>query len=194
MDFKQHYNCLFQECKQLILEPKKFWSEQPDRACTEKVIPHLYVPLVLLVGLAVFLGEMISNPEFLLSYAFLKAMREVISYFLQLYIAVPVLTALLKNYGGTQNSKVVRFVLAYSLVPFLLASFITGLFPGLYVLSIIGFYGFYLFIQGAQSCFEIPEANQSRYIILAILLIILIFGLVNLVCWQLLMALFPYGA
>jgi hypothetical protein len=117
-----------------------------------------------------------------------------ISYSLQFMIAVPVLSALLKNFGGTSNRKTVRLVLGYTFVPFLLASFVTGLFPALYIVSIAGLYGFYLFATGALIVLEIPVENQSRYVILAILLIILIFELVNIVCWKLFQAFFPYGA
>lgn len=194
MDFKQRYISLFLEIKYLILEPKKFWSEQKSRTTQEKVISHVFMPLVLLVGLAVFVGEIINSSEILWSYAFFRGVREIVSYSLQFMIAVPVLTALLKNFGGTPNRKTVSLVLAYTLVPFLLASFVTGMFHALYIVSIASLYGFYVFAIGALIMFEIPVKNQSRYVILAILLIILIFGLVNILCWRLFQAFFPYGA
>ncbi len=194
MDFKHYYHVLFQECKELLLEPKKFWSRQTCGIDQGKVVPFLFAPLVILTGLAVFLGEIINSSEVLFSYAIMKAMREIVSYFLQFYIAIPVLTALLKNFGGTQEKETIRFVLVCSMVPFIMASFITGLFPGLYVLSILGLYGFYLFVTGTQSCFKLPAENLWRYTILAILMIILIFGIVNIISWKLLLAIFPYGA
>ena len=194
MDFKQYYHTLFQECKELLLEPQKFWSKDNCEIGRDKVVPFLFVPLVILTGVAVFLGEIISSPEILFSYAIMKAMREIVSYLLQFYIAIPVLTALLKNFGGTQEKEIIRFVLACSMVPFLVASFITGLFPGLYILSILGLYGFYLFVKGTQSCFKLPAENLWRYTILAILMIILIFGMINVISWKFLLVIFPYGA
>lgn len=194
MDIKQQYAFLFHELKQLILEPKKFWTGKQALEHQDQVVSGVFAPLLLWVALAVFVGEVIRNFEVLWSYAFFRAIRETISYSLQLIIAVPVLSALLKSYGGTSNRKTVRLVLGYTFVPFLLASFITGLFPALYIVSIAGLYGFYLFAVGALTLFKIPVENQSRYVILAILLIILIFGLVNIVCWKLFQAFFPYGA
>ena len=194
MDIKQRYTSLFQEIKQLILEPKKFWTGKQPLEYQDHVVSNIFVPLVLWVGFAVFIGEAIHSFEILWSYAFFRGIREIISYSLQFMIAVPVLSALLKNFGGTSNRKTVRLVLGYTFVPFLLASFVTGLFPALYIVSIAGLYGFYLFATGALIVLEIPVENQSRFVILAILLIILIFGLVNIVCWKLFQAFFPYGA
>lgn len=194
MDLKQRYTWLFTESRQLLLEPKKFWQQKSEAPFTGNIVIRFYAPLVIAVGVAVFLGEIIGKAQFLLSYATMKGLREIISYLIQYWIAVPVLATLLINYGGSHDKKAVRHVLAYSLLPFLLASFITGLFPGLYVLSIIGLYGFYLFVLGAQQCLGLPAENRSRFIILSILLIILIFGMVNIISWKLLLAIFPYGA
>jgi len=194
MNFKQWYISFFHEINQLLFEPKKFWSERPHQGDPDNIVSQMFTPLVFVVGLAVFLGEIINSVEILWSYAFFRAIREIASYFLQFIIAVPVLAALLKNFGGTQNRTVVRVVLACTLVPFLLASLITALFPALYIISITGLYGFYIFVLGVLSQFEIPKENQTRYVILAILLIILIFGLVNIICWRLFQAFFPYGA
>jgi hypothetical protein len=139
-------------------------------------VSSIFIPLVLGLGLAIFAGEVIHSVEILWSYAISKAVTEIISYSLQLAVSIPVLTALLKTYGGAPRKKTVRLVVTYSFVPFILASLVTGLFPALYIVSIAGLYGFYLFALGALIHFDIPVENQSRYVILAILLIILIFG------------------
>lgn len=194
MDIKQRYVSLFHELRQLILEPKKFWTEKQGLKDQDQVVSGVFLPLLLMVGLAVFIGEVIRDFEVLWSYAFFRAIREIISYSLQFIIVMPVLSALLRTYGGVADRRSVRLVIGYTFVPFLLASFITGLFPALYIISIAGLYGFYLFAIGALIMLEIPVENQSRYVILAILLIILIFGLVNIACWKLFQLFFPYGA
>jgi hypothetical protein len=177
-----------------LSEPKKFWKKKLAEGFESSVISSFFLPLVILVGLAVMLGEICWNNELLWSYALLKGLRESVSYLLQFYVAAFVLFRLLQNFKGTENPQSIRNVLAYSLLPFLLASVITGLFPGLYILGIIGLYGFYLFVTGAQTCLEIPKDHQARFIILAILLIVLIFGTINVISWKLFQAFFPYGA
>ncbi len=194
MNFKQRYIFLFHEIRRLIPDPKRFWLESQERERPENVVSLVFLPLVILAGVAVFLGEIVNSVEILWSYAIFKGIREIISYILQLVIAVPVLSTLLKNFGGTAGKPKMRLVLIYTLVPFLLTSLITGLFPSLYIVSIAGLYGFYVFAIGALVSFEIPVENQSRYVILAILLIILIFGLVNILCWRVFQSIFPYVA
>jgi len=194
MNIKQRYASMFQEIKILILEPKKFWKGKQSEGYQEQVVVNIFMHLVVWVGLAVFVGELIHSFEIIWSYAFLRGITEMISFSLQFMIAVPVLSALLKNYGGTTNKKILRMVLVYAYVPYLLATIIYALLPGFYIVLFSGLYGFYLFAIGALVLLEIPVENQSRYIILAILLIILTFELVNILCWKLFQALFPYGA
>ncbi|MGE4586770.1 MAG: YIP1 family protein [Mangrovibacterium sp.] len=194
MDFKQYGLSLFQGTKQLLLHPREFWNGPSPQVYRDRVVSRMYAPLVLLAGLAIFAGEVIHSFEILWSYALLKGMREIVSYFMQFFLAVPVLAALLKNYGGRAGRNTLRMVVVSTLIPFVLASTVTGLFPGLYIISITGLYGFYLFATGSLYQLEIPKENQSRFITLAILLNILIFGITNLICWRIFDALFPYGA
>jgi len=194
MDIKAQFNWLFHESWSLLTEPKKFWKEKLAQGFETSVVGSFFLPVVVLVGLAVMLGEVIWNEELLWSYAILKGAREAVSYLLQFYAAAYILFRLMQNFKGTENKKCIENVLAYSLLPFLIASTITGLFPALYVLGIIGLYGFYLFITGAQTCLEIPKDHQARFIILSILLIVLVFGTINVISWKLFQAFFPYGA
>ena len=194
MDFKAQINWLFHESLSQVTEPAKFWKKKSAEGFSHSAVVAFFMPLVLLVGLTVILGEIFWNDERLWSYILLKGLREVISYFLQFYASAYVLYRLLVNFKGTNKQNVLSNVLAYSLLPFLVASMITGLFPGLYVLGIIGLYGFYLFILGSQYCLDLPKENQSRFIILSILMIVLIFGTINIISWKLFQALFPYGA
>jgi len=194
MDFKAQFNGLFHESWALLSEPRKFWNKKLSDEFSFPVIPSFLIPYLLLVGLAVMLGEVLWSEELLWSYAILKAVREVVSYTLQFTAAIFILNRLLHNFKGTSNKKALNNVVIYSLLPFLISSVITGLFPGLYILGIIGLYGFYLFVVGTQACLEIPAELESRFIILSILLIILVFGTINVISWKLFQVLFPYGA
>jgi len=194
MDFKAQFSWLFQESWALLGEPKKFWKTKLAEGFSQSVFGTFFIPLIILAGVAILLGEIFWNEELLWSYAIFKSLREILSYLLQYLITALVMIRLLENYKGTPNSKTVYNVLAYSLLPFIIASIVTGLFPGLYVLGIVGLYGFYLLVLGIQTCLEIPKENQSRFIILSILLIVLIFGTVNVISWKILQSIFPYGA
>jgi len=194
MDFKAQFNWLFQESWTLLGEPKKFWKKKLAEGFSQSIVVTFFIPLVVLAGVAILLGEISWNEELLWSYAIFKSLREIFSYLVQYFITALVMIRLLENFKGTSNKTAMYNVLAYSLLPFIIASIVTGLFPGLYVLGIIGLYGFYLLVLGIQTCLEIPKENQSRFIILSILLIVFIFGTVNVISWKILQSIFPYGA
>lgn len=194
MGIKQLYTQLLTESKELILEPKNFWKKKGEGSFNGRVVTEFYIPMVFLAGIGQFLGEIIWNDEYLISYAFFDAIRIVVSYLAQFFILIPILQMIQNNYGGIRDRNRTGLVLVYSLFPFIAASFITGLFPGLYILSIVGLYGFYLYVLGTKSCMEIPPENQTKYIALSIFLIVLVFGMVNVVSWRILQSLYPYGA
>ena len=188
MDLKQN---LFKTCKLLILEPKKFWKELKENINTPEQsylvtdpVRKLLIPLIILSGIAAFIGQ-IFQKEFLWSYATLHAIREVVCYFLQFFISVIVLYNLLKKYCVNPEKKIVATIIAFSMLPDLLASITTRLFPELYMIKIISLYGIYIFAIGASVMFEMTKENKSRYIILSIMLLILAFGLLGTFTWRL---------
>ncbi|MBK5203111.1 MAG: YIP1 family protein [Prolixibacteraceae bacterium] len=185
MDYKEYVRDLYKKCKKLILKPEGFFLENRDIE-NGKFFSSLLVPLIVLMGAGVFLGELISNSNFLFSYALMKTLRIVVYYILVYYLERWALGELLKSHEGTQDKNLLCLVVVSSLVPSVLSSFITGLFPGLYVFGILGLYGFYLFVVGVKKCLKIPEKNQFRYILLSILLILLITGVVYSFSWKLL--------
>ena len=188
MDLKQN---LFKTCKLLILEPKKFWKElklnidTPEQSfLVTDPVRRFIIPLIILSGIAAFSGQ-IFQKEFLWSYAVLHAIREIICYFLQFYISVIVLYKLLIKYCIDPEKKIVTIIVAFSMLPSLLASIITRLVPETYAIKIFSLYGLYLFAVGASIMFEFTKENKSRYIILSILLLILSFGLLDTFTWRL---------
>ncbi len=194
MDFKGRYRLLFQTSVNVLKEPNKFWRGEKEEVKPEVVFSDYYLPLVLLVGLAVFVGELIKGSEVLFSYAVAKSVREIISYVLQFYLSVYLLNELLTSVGGVKNKLLVTRLVAYSFLPFLIVSFLTGLFPGLYIINLLGLYGIFLFVQGVKGSLNIVPENQNRYTMLALLLIFLIFILLNVFSWKLLQAFYGYGA
>lgn len=194
MDLKAQHSGLFHESFSLITHPARFWHRQSAGGFTKPAFGRFFLPWALLTGLAVLLGELLWGSEILWSFVLIKALRETVSYLLLYFLSSAVVYKLLGNFKGGASRAALNSVLAYSLLPFLMASIITGLFPGLYIVGIVGLYGFYLLILGTQLCLEVPKENQSRFIILSILMIVLIFGTVNMISWKLFQAYFPYGA
>lgn len=193
MDFKERYLPLFQTSVRILINPGRFWKEQEGAERSRKLFIDFFLPLVLLVGVAIFFGELMGSKEFLISYAVAKSMREVISYILLYVFSIFLLNELLSGFGAVKNKNAVRKLVGYSLLPFLIVSFLTGLCPALYALNILNLYGIFIFIVGAKESLGIPAENQTKYIMIAFLLVFLIFILLNVFSWKLLQAFYGYG-
>lgn len=187
------YHHIFQTGKQVLVGANQFWQGENGNATLASMLKNFFLPLVLLVGLAVFAGELIVSQGFLLDYAVAKSMREIFSFTLQYLLSVYILNELLKSFGGTKDRHAVARVMAYSMLPSLIAAFFSGLFASLYVLNVLGLYGAAIFVWGVKGSLQLPAANQLRYIMMAFLLIILIFMMVNIFSWKLLEAFYGYG-
>ena len=194
MDFKERYQQLFQTSIRVLIEPVGFWKEKKEEEEVKEIFKGYFLPLVILVGVAIFLGELITSSEFLMSYAVAKSLREVISYILQYFLTVYVLNELLTSFGGTKNKLAVSRLMAYSFLPFIIVSIVTGLFPALYVLNVLSLYGIVLFFLGIKGSLELPVENQNRYAMIAFILVFLIFILLDVFSWKLLQAFYGYGA
>ena len=185
MDYRKYIRDLYEKCKNLILKPESFFLENGGSE-DGRFFSSLLVPLIVLTGVGVFIGELLFGSEFLFSYALMKTLRIVVYYFLVYYLEIWALGGLLKSHEGTREKNPLSIVVTCSMVPPVLVSFIRGLFPGLYVFGVLGLYGFYLFFVGAKTCLKIPEKNQFRYILLSFLLILLITGVIYSFSWKLL--------
>lgn len=194
MDIKERIDCLIHELVSLVVRPGKFLRRKSGEEVAGSAVTGFFLPLVVLAGGAVVLGGLLWSSEQPLSLVLMRAGREIAAYLLQFVVASSVLFRLMQNFRGTASKARLNQVLVYSLFPFLLASIIHGLFPALYVLNVIGLYGFYLLVLGSQLCFGIPKERQTGFILLSVLMIILIFGTINFISWQIIQAISHNGA
>ncbi|MFV0365422.1 MAG: Yip1 family protein [Mangrovibacterium sp.] len=193
MKIKQLALEITQVCQQMVTSPKLFWQDKQENGIRHTAASSLYIFAVLLSSISAFLGNLMWSKAFLWSYAIGLSVRELIANILVWMLASFIIKKLANNYAAKVESGTVSGVLALSLLPAIVVSIIAHLFPGLYPLHILGLYGFYLFYQGANCCFNIPKENISRYVLLALVLIILISGLTYSLTWIVFKEIFPHG-
>lgn len=185
------FSKIINRIKEIILNPKGFWSEQKGKQESQiELLAGYFFPVLLIVAVAVFLGEFFRSTHFYIGYAVLKAVREIILFVLQYFVAVFFTNELIKTFGGEKNIQISRKLVVYSLTPFLLVSLITGLFPFLYVVDILGIYSFYIFWQGVKELLVFPETKQNNFILIAIFVNFIVFGLLSIILSKLLTAYF----
>jgi len=167
--------------KILLLNPKEFWRARKLSGENQRqLLARYFFPLIILVSAAVFVGEYISSKHFYASYAVAKSGRTLILFTLQYFISIFFTYELIKPFGGKKDLPVVQKLVVYSLTPFLLVSLISGLFPVLYALNVLGLYGFYIFWVGVQENLDFPERKVSSYILTAILVNFFMFSFLSI--------------
>lgn len=175
--------------KQLLLNPKTFWISKKENLDSQaNLLVGFLLPLIGTIALAVFLGEFFRSSHFYVGFAIMKSVRSIILFLLQYFIAVYLTNELIKTFGGEKNIAIVQNLVAYSFTPFLLISIITGIFPFLYVIEILGFYSFYIFWFGVKELLVFSDNRQSSYTIITIVANFFIFSFLSIMLSKLLAA------
>lgn len=178
---------IISKVEHVILQPKEFWAAQKNKRTTQaKLLAGYMFPLLLMAAVAVFLGEFFRSSHFYMGFAVLKALREILLFVIQYFLAVFLTNEMIKTFGGEKNLAAVQKLVVYSMTPFLLVSAVTGLFQFLYVLDVLGIYSFYIFWFGAKELLVLPEQKQSSYIILAIVVNFFSFNILSILLSKLL--------
>jgi H+/Cl- antiporter ClcA len=183
------FSNLLAEIKELLFTPAEFWKKKKESAEESKTLwlTHL-LPIMLAVAVAVFLGEFFQRTDFFIEYPLLKALREIVLYILTYFIGVMISNELMKSFGAEKDIDIARKLVVYSMTPLVLISALTGLFPFLYILDIVGLYSFYLFWVGAKELLSFPENKENSYILITIVANFFVFSFLSVLLSKLLNA------
>ena len=184
------YSKLFALAQELILNPRAFWKSHFDtRESQDELFKNLLFPLLGVAATAVFFGEFFRSDYFRIWIAALWAIREILLFAALYFIGVYGTNELIKYLGFEEKTEELQKLVAYSLVPFLLVSVITGVFPFFYLLDIFGIYGFYIFLIGGRRLLAFPKEIRDKTILKIVGANWIIFGLLSFALARLLMTL-----
>lgn len=179
------------QIREVIFSPKEFWmSVKNEEKSQLELLTGYFFPILILVAIAVFLGEFFESAHFYMGYAALKALREVVLFILVYFSSVFFTNELMKTFGSEKNLKAAQILVVYSSTPFLIVSFFTGLFPFLYALDIMGIYSFYIFWTGVNELLDIPVERRNSYSIITILVNFFMFSFLSILLSKLLIIYF----
>ena len=182
---KDHIVNIFYDCKELILKPHVRWHSIYNESISyQEFLRKFILPIIGLIGLATIVGDLLFASRFgiVFSYVLTHAMGEMAVYFFSVIGIAYVINELAAGFGINRNfDNVIRFV-GHSMVPLFAVAIVTGLFPGLYLFVVFGFYSLYLFVIGIPYFFpalnKLPHNKKQNFIITALVLGILVFLLV----------------
>jgi len=166
--------------QELTLNPRAFWKlHENNRETQDELLKNLLLPLLGTVASAVFLGEFFRSDYFRIWVALLWVIREIFLFAAIYFVGVYGTKELMKYFGYEEKSETLQKLVAYSLVPFLLVSIVTGLFPFFKLLDIFGIYGFYIFLMGGRRLLLLPKEKRDNVILKIIAANWIVFGLLS---------------
>ncbi len=166
--------------QELILNPRAFWRNHADtKESRDELFKNLLLPLLAAVSAAVFLGEFFRSDYFRIWVAALWVIREVVLFATLYFVGVYGTNKLIKYFGLEEKTEALERLVAYSLVPFMLVSIVTGFFPFFYFLDIFGIYGFYIFLMGGRRLLQFPKEQRDSLILKIIVANWIIFGILS---------------
>jgi hypothetical protein len=183
----QEINVLAQE---MIFNPRAFWKSRNEiRETQDDLFKNLLFPLLAAVCTAVFFGEFFRSDYFRIWVALLWVIREILLFAALYFVGVYGTNEMIKYFGYEEKTEPLQKLVAYSMVPFMLVSVVTGLFPFFYFLDIFGIYGFYIFTIGSNRLLSFPKEKRGNIILKIVAANWIVFGLLSFVLARLLMPL-----
>ena len=184
------YSKIYVLVQELILNPRGFWrSHSHDKESQDELFKNLLLPLLAVVCTAVFFGEFFRSDYFRIWVALLWVIREILLFATLYFVGVYGTNEFIKYLGFEERIEPLQKLVAYSLVPFMLVSVVTGLFPFFYFLDIFGIYGFYIFTMGSNRLLNFPKEKRGNLILKIIAANWIIFGLLSFALARLLIPL-----
>lgn len=181
---------IYSRVKTVVLRPGEFWdAEKSEDPTGSRMTWQFALPLLILIALAVFVGEFFRSTHFYVGFALLKSLKSLVLYVSFYFLATYLTNTLIGTFGGQKSIQDVRKLVGYSLTPMLLVSVLTGLFPGfLYVIDVLGMYGFFIFWVGGKKLLVLPEQRKESYLLITIVVNFFIFSFLSVFLSKLLTA------
>jgi hypothetical protein len=186
-DLAKEINVLAQE---MIFNPRAFWKSRNEiRETQDDLFKNILFPLLAVVCTAVFFGEFFRSDYFRIWVALLWVIREILLFATLYFVGVYGTNELIKYFGFGERIESLQKLVAYSMIPFMLISVVTGFFPFFYFLDIFGIYGFYVFTIGSNRLLSIPKEKRGKIVLQIIAANWIVFGLLSFALARLLMPL-----
>lgn len=177
-----------EESYQIILYPGNHWKKvKESEVILDKGWLKFYLPGLLLVFLAVMLGDFIFESEygFLFNDTLIKASRRVVLLSLMVLAANMLIYETSRIFRVPVSYEDSRKIAAYSILPLVLIYTITGLFPFMDIIGILAFYSLFLVYSALHNLYGIELKKQLSYITILLSLLFIAYAIIALLLTKL---------
>jgi hypothetical protein len=168
---------IWNRTKKMILFPEQEWKViAAETTSPESVTRQFVLPMAALCGLTNLAGLLIFSDPFSLLHAIFFSLAHFISVFVGYLITVIVLEKITPTFGAISDRAVASRYIAYSLIPYFIATIPSNLFPeALYFMKIFYAYTIYHLWKGMDVMLKTPgNAKISLMVIILLVLFMII--------------------
>lgn len=158
---------LLHESYQIIVAPSNHWQKVKE---SDDLLNNgwlgFYLPGIAMVILAVFIGDLMFESEygFLLSDTLIKASRKVLTLGLVLLASNMLIYEISRIHHVPVSYEESRKIATYAMLPFLISTVVTSLFPFMDIFGILSFYSLYLVYVALNKLYDIVFRKHIRYL------------------------------
>ena len=163
---KEQARAIYLIVREQVLNPQGFWdSDYFKTESTKDLIKNLFYPIIAAVSVTIFLGEFFRSDYFRLWLGILWIVREIFLIGVLYYGGVFLTNRALDYFGYKQKENHLQILVIYAMLPYLVISIGSGLFPFFRVLDFFGIYGFYIFWLGSKKFLRFPNDKHDNIIL-----------------------------
>lgn len=158
------------ESVNILVQPVKFWQGiKTDKNSINGVFSRFFLTGLVLIFLAIIIGDVIFESEYgwLMKDTLIKASRMVVFLLLAFFATTMIMYEVSRKFRIPVEFETARKITIYSMLPLVLVTIVTGVFPFLDVLGLISFYSLYLIYIALITLFELkPHRNITYFVVL----------------------------
>lgn len=190
------FNSIIKRTSNIIIKPDEEWKVISQENTNKSAVLLGYaLPYIIVIAITSAAGSFIfSFGFFSISYIVISSVFAFVVPFAGIFISSYIINALAPGFGSTSNIDNAFKLVIYSYTAFFLASIITGLFPALFFIGIVGLYSFYIFWLGFTPMMKTPDDKKAGYAIVSILIMVGVYGALTILFGFILAAFFLTGA
>lgn len=165
----------------LLLQPKRYWlGIKKNENSMTGIFMKFFVPGLFLIFVAIVIGDVIFESEYglLLIDTLIKATRRIMLLLLTFFAATMLLYEVSRKFNIPVGFETARKIVIYSMTPLVLITIVTGIFPFLDVIGILGLYSFYLIYTALITIFEIKPFRNISYMVILFFSILIVYAFI----------------
>ena len=187
---------IYNRVKNILLTPSEEWKRiQLESYSKKEVLRGFAIPLLILIFICSVAGNIIflSRESFSIGYDIASAVKTFIVIYFSIYISSLIINEITPSFNSIKNPDKVFQLVIYSYTAFFIMTAFSSLLQPLGIIQVFAIYSIYVFWMGCETLLGTPEDNKVGFVVVSNLIILLVFGVTQMILNHIVLALFTAG-